>query len=152
MKTKVILLSNVEGIGGKGQVVDVAEGFARNYLIPRHLAQLATSTALKNLSFNLDLADKRSAKSRARADEIKSLIESKIITISAKAGPTGTLFGAVTSDMISRSLKREFNVVMDRKSIDILDPIKNIGAHLIKIKLHHDVTADLKLEITKLDK
>jgi large subunit ribosomal protein L9 len=152
MKAKIILLRDVPGLGKKGTVAEVAVGFARNKLIPEGLAQIANDAAIKNLTYNIDQADKRSAKAKVRADEVKCKIEAKSISIHAKAGPSGTLFGAITSDMISKAVKREFNVLVDKKSLHITDPIKSTGMHKIHLKLHHDVIADLKIEVVAQDK
>ncbi len=152
MKTKVILLKDVPGYGKKGSVVEVATGFARNMLVPKGLAQVATQAIITNLAFNIEQADKRSAKAKGRAEEVKTKIESKSVTLSAKAGPSGTLFGAITTDMISRALKREFNVVVDRKSIEVTEPIKSIGTHKISLKLHHDVEATMRIEVVAQSK
>lgn len=152
MKTKIILLRDVPGLGKKGTVAEVAIGFARNKLVPEGLAQVADDAAIKNLTYNIDQADKRSAKAKVRADEVKQKIEAKSISIHAKAGPSGTLFGAVTADIISKAVKREFNVLVDKKSLHITEPIKSTGMHKIHLKLHHDVTADLKIEVIAQDK
>ncbi|NMD13830.1 MAG: 50S ribosomal protein L9, partial [Caldisericales bacterium] len=89
---------------------------------------------------------------KARAEEIKQKIEEKTITISAKAGPSGTLFGSITADMISKAMKRDLNIVMDKKSVELDEPIKSTGIHTIPVKLHHEVVAELKLEIVSQSK
>ena len=152
MKTKVILLADVPGVGKKGTVAEVASGYARNYLVKNSLAQIATASSISNLAYNVEQADKKSAKAKARAEEIKQKIEDKTITISAKAGPSGTLFGSITADMISKAMKRDLNIVMDKKSVELDEPIKSTGIHTIPVKLHHEVVAELKLAIVPQSK
>ncbi|HOO96355.1 MAG TPA: 50S ribosomal protein L9 [Caldisericia bacterium] len=149
MKVKVILLRNVENVGQKGNVVDVAKGFARNFLLRKGFAQVATKSAMTNLTYNLDQADRRSDKAKVKAEEIKEQLEAKTITIEAKAGPTGTLFGAVTRDAVARAIKREFQVVLGKKSMSVDNPIKSLGMHVVHIDLHHDVKADVNLEVVQ---
>jgi large subunit ribosomal protein L9 len=147
MKLKVILLKDVPKLGSKGAVCDVADGFGKNYLIPRGLAQVATESAIANLNYHLEISDKKSAKAKAKAEELKTAFEHKTIEIAAKAGSTGTLFGSVTNEAIAKVIKRELKVVVDRHDIHIENPIKTCGMHTVKVRLHHDVTADLKVEV-----
>jgi large subunit ribosomal protein L9 len=147
MKLKVILLKDVPKLGAKGSVVDVATGFGNNYLIKRGLAQVATPSAVTNLNYHLEISDKQSAKAKTKAEEVRNAFESKTLEVAAKAGPTGTLFGSVTTETLSKLIKRELKVVVDRHDIIIENPIKTCGMHSVKIRLHHDVEANLKIEV-----
>jgi large subunit ribosomal protein L9 len=147
MKLKVILLKDVPKLGTKGSVCEVADGFGKNYLIPRGLAQVATNSAVANLNYHLEISDKKSAKAKAKAEEAKAAIETKTLEVQAKDGPTGTLFGSVTAETLAKSIKRELKYVIDRHDIIIENPIKTCGMHTIKVKLHHDVEASLKIEV-----
>lgn len=147
MKLKVILLKDVPKLGSKGSVCDVADGFGKNYLIPRGLAHVATDSAVANLNYHLEISDKKSAKAKTKAEEIKQNFENKMLEVTAKAGPTGTLFGSVTSETIAKLIKRELKVVVDRHDIIIENPIKTCGTHTVKVRLHHDVEANLKIEV-----
>ena len=149
MKVKVILLRDVPNLGSKGALVDVARGYARNFLLRNGLAQKATSSAIANLSYNIEQSDRRSNKAKAKAEEIKEIIEAKTLTMTAKAGPTGTLFGAITRDAVAKAIKREFNMMLGKKSMTVDDPIKTLGSHIVHIDLHHDVTADLNVEVVQ---
>lgn len=152
MKVKVILLRDVPNLGSKGTVVDVARGYARNFLLRNGLAQSATKAAVANLSYNIEQSDRRSNKAKAKAEEIKEEIEAKTLTMTAKAGPTGTLFGAITRDAVAKAIKREFNMVLGKKSMTVDNPIKTLGVHVVHIDLHHEVTADLNVEVVQVTK
>jgi large subunit ribosomal protein L9 len=147
MKLKVILLKDVPKLGSKGSICDVADGFGKNYLIPRGLAHVATDSAVANLNYHLEISDKKSAKAKTKAEEIKQNFENKMLEVTSKAGPTGTLFGSVTSETIAKLIKRELKVVVDRHDIIIENPIKTCGTHTVKVRLHHEVEANLKIEV-----
>lgn len=152
MKLEVILLRDVPSLGSRGSVVKVSRGYARNYLIKNDIAQISTKRALENLEHNLEVSDRRSDKSKIRAEEMKEMLESETIQISAKAGPTGTLFGAVTRDAVAKALKRKLNVVVGKRLMTVDEPIKSLGVHTVHIDLHHEVKADLNVEVITTDK
>ncbi|MEZ4812173.1 MAG: 50S ribosomal protein L9 [Caldisericia bacterium] len=152
MKVKVILLRDVPNLGSKGSVIDVAKGYARNFLLRNGLAQMATKSAMSNLSYNVEQSDRRSNKAKIKAEEIKEILETKTLTMTAKAGPTGTLFGAITRDAVAKAVKREFNMVLGKKSMSVDNPIKTLGTHVVHIDLHHEVTADLNVEVVQFTK
>jgi len=152
MKVKVILLRDVPNLGNKGSVVDVTRGYARNFLLRNGLAQKATPSAIANLSYNIDQSDKRSNKAKGKAEEIKEILESKSLSILAKAGPTGTLFGAITRDAVAKAIKREFKIVLGKRAMTVDAPIKSLGVHVVHINLHHDVVADINVEVVEKTK
>jgi large subunit ribosomal protein L9 len=150
MKLEVILLRDVPSLGSKGAVVRVSKGYARNYLIKNDIAQLATKHTLENLEHNLEVSDRRSSKAKVKAEEMKEMLEAETIQIHAKAGPTGTLFGAVTRDAVAKALKRKLNIVVGKRSMTVDEPIKSLGVHTVHIDLHHEVKANLNVEVVSV--
>lgn len=145
---KIILCQTIDRLGRAGDCVNVKEGYARNYLFPKNLAKEATPGNIKSLE---SLKKKQAAEDESKLNEAKALAE-KIaalsITISAKAGEEEKLFGAVTSDMVSKALAAE-NISIDKKDIIIDDPIKKLGVYQIGVKLHPEVKATLRVWIVK---
>ncbi len=144
---KVILQQDVSGQGKKGELVNVSDGYARNYLFPRKLAVEATPDALNTYK----LHEKAKADHLAHEKELARAAAEKLKTcnvkISAKAGAGGRLFGAVTSSEIADALKAQFGVEMDRRSLVIPEPIKHYGVYTLKAKLGHEVSATLTVEV-----
>lgn len=144
---KVILLEEVAGKGREGDVVDVARGFAVNYLFPRRLALEATSGNLKQLESRRTNIEKREATRRADAEAIAALLDGKAVTIEAKAGEEGRLFGSVTSMMIQDAVLEQLDVEVDRKKMDVGAHIKDIGEHAVAIRVSHDVHATVTVNV-----
>jgi large subunit ribosomal protein L9 len=138
---KVILLDEVKGKGSEGDVIDVARGFAHNFLIPRKLAVEATPGNLKQLEARRANIEKRAAKNLAEAEAIKALIDGKAVTIEAKAGEEGRLFGSVTSLMIEDAILEQLDATVDRKKMGIAGHIKDLGEHEIQVRISHEVSA-----------
>jgi large subunit ribosomal protein L9 len=147
---KVILLSDVKGTGKKGDVVNVADGYANNYLLKNKLAEFASKDAL-NKNLNQKQAEEhRKQEEKKEAFEIKKIIEQTELVLPVKCGANGKLFGAVTSKEISEALQ-EKNIQIDKRKIVLNENIKNTGKYVLDIKLHPDVTAKLKVEIVIKD-
>ena len=144
---KVILLEEVAGKGHEGDVIDVARGFAANYLFPRRMAIQATSGNLKQLDARRTNIERREATRRAEAEGIAAQLDGKTITIEAKAGEEGRLFGSVTSAMIQDALLDQLSVEIDRRKMDVGAHIKDIGAHEVAIRMSHDVRATVTVEV-----
>jgi large subunit ribosomal protein L9 len=145
---KVILKDDVKGLGSLGQEVEVAEGYGRNYLLPKGLAMLATAGNLKSLKNEISQKSRKIVKLKAEAEGLAKRIEGIACRLVKKAGESDKLFGAVTSQEIAEQLKREgFDI--EKKKIRIDTPIKNLGAYTIPIKIHPEVTANLKVEVVK---
>jgi large subunit ribosomal protein L9 len=144
---KVILLDEVRGKGGEGDVIDVARGYARNFLIPRKLAVEATPGNLKQLEARRANIEKRSAKRQAEAEAIKALIDGKSVTIEAKAGEEGRLFGSVTSLMIEDAILDQLDATVDRKKMGIAGHIKDVGEHEIQVRISHEVGATVIVNV-----
>lgn len=145
---KIILCQTIDRLGKAGDCVNVKEGYARNYLFPKNLAKEATPgniKSLESLKKKQAIEDENKLKdARALAEKIAALS----ITISAKAGEEEKLFGAVTSDMVSKALEPE-GISVDKKDIIIDDPIKKLGVYQIGVKLHPEVKATLRVWIVK---
>ncbi len=145
---KVILTQDVKNQGVKGQVIEVSDGYARNYLLPQGLAEEASKTKLKEIQEkNLREARKKD-KEREDAEKLKAQLHGKTVEIKVKTGGNDKLFGAVTSKEIADSIQEKFNIKIDKKKVDITETIKHLGEYSIKIKIYPSVQAELNLVIT----
>ncbi|MDD3766717.1 MAG: 50S ribosomal protein L9 [Eubacteriales bacterium] len=142
---KVILLQDLKGTGKKGDVVNVADGFARNSLIPKGIAIEATDAAMNTLKAKQKAVQRRQEMALEAAKKAAEKLESIELKIAAKAGTSGKLFGAITSKLISQQLKNLHKLDIDKRLIDVGDGIKTIGEVKVPIKLHTEVTAILKV-------
>jgi large subunit ribosomal protein L9 len=140
---QVILLKDVEKLGLRGEVVDVARGYARNYLLPRKLAENATPARVAELQKVDAQRAKHEARSAEQAQEIAELLGKTVLRFDVKAGPTGSLFGSVTPSDIADEIWRTRKVRVDRRKIGI-DPLKRIGRFSVPIELFQDVTVEVK--------
>ena len=138
---KVILLGELRGKGGEGDVVDVAQGFAENYLYPQRIAIPATKGNLKQLEERRHNIAKREEKRLADAAALKETLEGKAITVDARIGEEGQLFGSVTAANIADAIKKQLEVEVDRKRIGRSQGIKVAGRHEIEINLYRDINA-----------
>jgi large subunit ribosomal protein L9 len=144
---RVILLKDVKTLGKAGAVVEVAEGYANNFLIPKKLAAEASSGALATLDQQNKAKAKRQAEDLAQTQELARLLESKPLSVSARAGGNGKLFGTITNAQIAEAIQRSFDVMLDRHKIELKTPIKAIGTYPIEVKLGNNVTAKAMLEV-----
>ncbi|HEX9417123.1 MAG TPA: 50S ribosomal protein L9 [Gaiellaceae bacterium] len=140
----MILLQDVEKVGLKGDVVSVARGYARNYLLPRRLAEPATPGRLGELQRRDELRARHEAQTVEQAREVADVLEQTELRFEVKAGPTGSLFGSVTATDVAEELWRSGRVRVDRRKIDLADPIKRIGRYAIPVELFTDVTAEVR--------
>lgn len=140
---KVVLLGEIKGKGGEGDVVDVAQGYAENYLFPKKLAVAATKGNLKQLEERRNNIEKREAVRLADANALKETLEGKSIVVDAKVGDEGVLFGSVTSAMIADAVKEQLGVELDRKRIELGKPIKLAGSHDVAVSLYREIRATL---------
>jgi len=142
---KIILKEDVSGLGYKDDVVDVKDGYGRNYLIPYGKAVIATPSALKVLAENQRQRAHKLAKIKADAEALAASLKDVKLTIGAKTSATGTIFGSVNSIQIAEALEKlGFNI--DRKIIEI-EPVKEVGEYVASVKLHKDVTAKVAFEV-----
>lgn len=140
---KVVLLGEIKGKGGEGDVVDVAQGYAENYLFPKKLAVAATKGNLKQLEERRSNIEKREAVRIADANTLKETLEGKSVVVDAKVGDEGVLFGSVTSAMIADAVKAQLGVELDRKRIELGKPIKMAGSHEVAVSLYREIRATL---------
>lgn len=143
---KVILRSDLAGVGKRGDIVEVAAGHARNYLLPHGLAIPASDGAVAQAAAMRRARDLRDAHDRDAAATIASTLVSKVITLSAKAGTEGRLFGSVTSADIVDAVKAQTGIELDRKQVSS-EPIKSTGQHVVTARLHADVSFPITLEV-----
>ena len=142
---KVILLSELKGKGGEGDVVEVARGFANNYLLPQGLAILATKGNLKQLEMRRKNIAKREEVRVANAEALKAQLDAMKVKVDAKVGEEGVLFGSVTPQMIADAVKAQSDIELDRKRIELRNPIKVAGEHEIVISLYREIKATLSI-------
>lgn len=146
---KVILLEDVKKLGKKGDLVDVSDGYARNFLFPRNLAKEATEGSLKQLKQVKDAIAKKKQKELEQAKELAKVLSNTTVTLKVKAGEQGKLFGSVTSKDISEALKKQYNIEVDRRKIELQEPIKSLGSYKVDVKLAPEVDAKLSVKIVE---
>ncbi len=145
---EVILREDVEKLGNRGQVVNVAPGFARNYLLPRRLAVAATEANKKIIEQERQAHLRREAKEKADAGDLGKMLEGVSVTISQKAGEQDQLFGSVTAKDIAEALEK-LGYSIDRRKIVLDDPIKMLGEHRVAIRLHREVSVEIPVLVVK---
>ena len=146
---KIVLLQDVKKVGKKTEIVEVSDGYGRNMLIKKGLAMEATAKNLNDLKLKLKAEEKAEEKRIEDAKKNKELIESKEIDFIIKAGANGKTFGSITAREIADEIKKVYNIEIDKKKIELDEPIKNIGRYKIKIKLHREVDAIIKIAVNE---
>jgi large subunit ribosomal protein L9 len=144
---QVILLKDVDKVGLRGEVVDVARGYARNFLLPRKLAQSATPGALEELQRREELRARQEARTHEEARDIAARLEQTVMRFDVKAGPTGSLFGSVTATDIADRLWGDHRIRVDRRKVELGDSIKRVGRYEVPVEVFTDVDATLRLEV-----
>ena len=144
---KVILLQDVKGKGKKGQMLEVSDGYARNYMLPRKIAIEATVDAMNTKKMNDKAEAERIAREKAEAMEISKRLREMVLTVTAKGGGAGRLFGSVTNQEIADALKAKTGITLDKRKIVISDPIKTVGTFTVNCKLGYEITAPLTVKI-----
>jgi len=147
---KVILLQDVKGQGKKGQMLEISDGYARNFLLPKKLAMEATPDAINTMRMNDKAAAERAAKERAEAVETSRKLREMTVVVKAKGGGAGKLFGSVTSQEIADALKAQSGITIDKRKIVLSDPIKNVGTYTVQCKLGYEITAPLNIKIEEI--
>ena len=147
---KVIFLQDVKGKGKKGQMAEISDGYARNYLLPKKLAMEATADAINTMRMNDKAAAEKAAKERAEALEISRKLREMTVVVTAKGGGAGKLFGSVTSQEIADALKAKAGIVIDKRKIVLSDSIKNVGTYTVQCKLGYEITAPLTVKIEEI--
>ena len=144
---KVILLQDVKGKGKKGQMLEVSDGYARNFMLPKKLAIAATADAINTMRMNDKAAAEKAAKERAEALEISKKLRDMTLTVTAKGGGAGRLFGSVTNQEIADALKAKSGIALDKRKIVLSDPIKSVGTYTVTCKLGYEISAPLTVKI-----
>ncbi|MDD2202114.1 MAG: 50S ribosomal protein L9 [Firmicutes bacterium] len=144
---KVVLLKDVPGLGKVDTAVDVADGYARNYLIPRGLAIPASSNELKRVSELREAEKRKEMREEEKAREDARKLKEHGVTIRAKAGETGRLYGSITSQDVANAINKELGVKIDRRKIELSDPIREIGTFTAAVKLFAGVSAEVMINV-----
>lgn len=147
---KVILLQDVKALGKKGDMVEVSNGYAGNYLLPRKLGIEATSKNVNDLKLKRANEDKKAAEQLAAAKDLAAELSDKTLELKLKVGEGGRTFGAVSTKEIAVAAKDQLGYEIDKKKISVDEPIRTVGSHIVKVKLHPKVTADLKVHVSEL--
>ena len=142
---EVILLQDISDLGSKGQVVTAADGYVRNYLLPRKLAEIATAGRVAEVRHRQDENEAKVRRDAERADELAGTLGKTVLTIAAQAGEDGKLFGSVTAADISDAVYNARQVRVDKKKINLTEPIKETGDYMVEIEVHTGVKASVKV-------
>lgn len=145
---KIILTQEVTGLGGAGDVVEVKDGYARNYLVPRHLAVRWTRGGEKTVESLRKARAAKAVASQEHAEQIKAKLEGAPVDLQVHAGSAGCLFGAVTPAEIASAISAASGEAVDKRTIAVDHPIKSLGAHQVSVRLHEDVSALVSLNVT----
>ena len=144
---KVILLKDVKGTGKKGEVKEVSDGYARNFLLPKKMAVVADNTAVKELNEKNKAAENKAQKEYEAALELGKKMEEMNIVIYSKAGDAGRLFGSITSKDIAEQLKKQHEIVVDKRKVLLNEPIRTLGSMNVEIKIHQKVTTKIRVDV-----
>src|SRR5437899_1525498 len=145
---EVILREDIDKVGARGQVVRVAAGFARNFLLPKRLAVAATDANKKIVEQERQSHLRKEAKLKTEAEDLSKMMNGVSVTISQKAGENDQLFGSVTSKDVAEALEKK-NFTIDRRKIQLDDPIKQLGEHKLAVRLHRNVTAEVTVNVVR---
>lgn len=147
---KVILTQDIRGKGKRGQMIEVSDGYARNYMLPRKIAVEATPDNINTMRMNDKALLERQTKERAEAVRIMNEMKEVTLTLRVKGGGAGRLFGSVTTQEISEALKEQMNIDVDKRKIVLDEAIKNVGTYTVKCKLGYEVVGNLKVKVEEL--
>lgn len=144
---KVILLDNIKGVGKKDEIINASDGYARNYLLPKKLAVEANAENISKLNNKKDASQYKKDLEKQSAQDLAKKLKGIMLKIKVKAGENGKIFGGVTSKEISENLKKQYNLDIDKKKIDLKEPIKILGSFEVEIKLYEGIAGTLKIEV-----
>jgi large subunit ribosomal protein L9 len=145
---QAILTQDVETLGEKGDVVDVSPGYLRNYLVPRKLAQPATTGSIAEAQRRKDAAERAQREQAEKAQENAALLSKTVLTITHAAGDDGKLFGSVTAQEIVDAIRQARGLKLDRRKVQLDEPIRTTGSHMVTVEVHEGVTATVKTIVT----
>lgn len=144
---KVVLQKPVEKLGVPGDVVDVADGYARNYLVPRGIAVKATKGMVRHEQSLKRAHETRVAKGKIEAEAVASKLTATPLQVSARAGEEGKLFGSITAENLAQAIRQQTGIEIDRHDVHLTEPIRSIGVHEVKVKLYHEVEPIISVEV-----
>ena len=144
---RIILRSDVNDLGKRGDIIEVADGYARNYLVPKGIAIKASDGTQAQAKSMRRARDLRDAQDRSAAEEVATTLVSKVVTLTARAGGEGKLFGSVTATDIASAVESQTGVAIDRRKLDLAEPVKTLGTHVVSVKLHSDVQFPITVEV-----
>ena len=144
---KIILLEDVPRLGKRGEVVTVNDGYARNYLFPRQLAEQATKGSLKEVERRLKARAKKEEQAEQQARDLAEQLSAAQVTVVGRSGEGGRLFGSITNQDIAEALKTQLNVSVDKRKIELKEPIKALGQHTVDLRLYTDVVATVQVKV-----
>jgi large subunit ribosomal protein L9 len=146
---RVVLRADVDAVGKKGDILDVADGYARNYLIPKGKAIVATAGVVNQAAAMRRSRDLKDAKDRESAETVARALVAAVIRVPAKAGAEGKLFGSVTAADLATAVSAQTGVDLDRRRLHLDEPIKSLGVHQVAVRLHSDVEFPITVEVVK---
>lgn len=146
---KVVFLKDVKGKGKKGEIKNVADGYAHNFLLKNKLAVEANSAAISALEGQKKKSEKEAAEELAQAKKLKEVLENLTVELKAKSGNDGRLFGSVTTKQIASQLEKSHGIKLDKRKMELDDAIRALGYTNVPVKIHHDVVATLKVHVTE---
>ena len=145
---QAILLKDVETLGERGDIIDVSPGYLRNFLLPRKLAHSATPASIAEAKRRMEAAEQAARDASERAQENAALLSRTVLTISSAAGEDGRLFGSVTAQDVADAIRQARDLKIDRRKIQLEDPIRTTGTHMVTVEVHDGVTANIKTIVT----
>ena len=149
---KVILLRDVKGQGKKDEIINVSDGYARNFLFPQKLAMEATAGASKEVERKRAAERQREMEAKAEAEKTAASLRGKVITVTVKCGDKGRLYGSVTTQEVADALQEQHNVKVDKRKIELSDAIPQVGDYEAVVKVYPEISAKMKLKVTGGDK
>ena len=144
---QVILKKDVNKIGKAGQLLEVSDGYARNFLFPRNLAEEATAGRIADLNTREQSRQAREDKEKQAAEEVKKLLHGKEVRVAASAGESGKLFGSVTTSQIAEALEAQYKIKVEKRDIKLAEPVKQPGNHVMSVRLHAGIQAGMTLVV-----
>ena len=146
---KVILLQDVKSLGKKGELVEASDGYARNYLIPRKIAREANAQAMNEYKNAENSKNFKIATQKAQAEQQKKMLEGKKFVMTAKAGQGGRLFGSITAKQVAGEIKKQYNIVVDKRKVVLECDIKEFGTYKAEVKLYTGISANIDVQVTE---
>lgn len=146
---KVILLQDVKALGKRGELVEASDGYARNYLLPRKIAKEANAQAMNEYKNAENSKNYKIATQKAQAEAYKKQLEGKVFRMTARAGQGGKLFGSITSKQIADEIKKQYNISIDKRKVELERDIKEFGTYKAAVRLYTGITANIDVQVTE---